>query len=76
VYRAEHVVIGPANHGYDWVALVEEDCTARALRESDPTPNRGSRKEVANWEWFAEPTKNKLACLDLRQAVLKTIYFS
>jgi hypothetical protein len=29
------------------------------LRPSHPTPNRGSRKEVAGWEWFAEPPNNK-----------------
>ena len=42
VYRYEHVVIGPANYSYAWVALVKEHCTAMALLESIPIPQRGS----------------------------------
>jgi hypothetical protein len=44
VYRDEHVVIGPANYAYAWVALVKEHCTAMALRVFIPMPQGGSRK--------------------------------
>jgi hypothetical protein len=44
VYPDEHVVNGPANYAYAWVALVKEHCTAMALRESTTIPQRGSRK--------------------------------
>jgi len=60
VYRGEHVVIGPVNHVYAWRATAEKLCLTMVLRPSHPTPNRGSRKEVAGWEWFAEPPNNKL----------------
>ena len=40
VYRDEHVVIGPANHGYAWMAIVKEHRTAMVLRESIPMPQR------------------------------------
>jgi hypothetical protein len=61
VYLNEHVVIGPVNHVYAWRATAEKLCPTMILRPSHPTPNRGSRKEVAGWEWFAEPPNNKLA---------------
>jgi hypothetical protein len=60
VYLNEHVVIGPVNHVYAWRATAEKLCPTMILRPSHPTPNRGSRKEVAGWEWFAEPPNNKL----------------
>ncbi len=40
----EEVVIGPANHGYDWVTCTKESCTAMVLRVSAPMLKRGSRK--------------------------------
>ena len=43
VYRHEHVVIGPADQSYRWVALVKEHCTAKVLRESILIPQCGSR---------------------------------
>ena len=60
VYRDEHVVIGPANLVYAWVALVKEHCTAMALRESTTMPQRGSRKGGTCRAWFSEPAKKKL----------------
>jgi hypothetical protein len=59
VYRYEHVVIGPANYSYAWVALVKEHCTAMALRESIPMPQRGSRNGGACGVWFSEPAKKE-----------------
>ena len=44
VYRAEHVVVGPAGHTFVWVAFAKERCTALVLRLSSPMPQRGSRK--------------------------------
>ena len=32
----EEVVIGPANHGLDWVTCTKERCTAMVLRKSSP----------------------------------------
>jgi hypothetical protein len=60
VYRYEHVVIGPANYSYDWVALVKEHCTAMALRVFIPMPQGGSRKGGACGVWFSEPAKKEL----------------
>lgn len=40
----EEVVIGPANHGYNWVTCTKERCTAMVLRKSSPMLKRGSRK--------------------------------
>lgn len=64
VYLDKHVVIGPANHSYDWVALVKEHRKAMVLRESIPMPQRSSRKEGACGEWFSESAKKELAALD------------
>ena len=64
VYLNEHVVIGPVNHVYAWRATAEKLCPTMILRPSHPTPNRGSRKEVAGWEWFAEPPNNKLGIIE------------
>ncbi len=61
VYLVKHVVIGPVNHVYDWRVTAEKLCPTMLLRPSHPTPNRGSRKEVASWEWLAEPPNNKLS---------------
>jgi hypothetical protein len=61
MYLGEHVVIGPVNHVYAWRATAEKLCPTMVLRPSHPAQNRGSRKEVAGWEWFAEPPNNKLA---------------
>jgi hypothetical protein len=60
VYPDEHVVIGPANYAYAWLALVKEHCTAMALRESIPMLQRGSWKGGACGVWFSEPAKKKL----------------
>ena len=40
----EEVVIGLANHGYDWVTCTKERCTSMVLRKSSPMIKRGSRK--------------------------------
>ena len=60
VYRDEHVVIGPVNHGYGWMALVKEHCTAMVSRECIPMPQHGSRNGGACRAWFSEPAKKKL----------------
>jgi hypothetical protein len=60
VYLAEHVVIGPANHAYSWVAFDKEHCTASVLRVSSPMPQRGSRKGGRLGVWFSEPPKKEL----------------
>jgi hypothetical protein len=44
VYRYEHVVIGPANYSYAWVAFAKENCTAMGFRVFIPMPQGGSRK--------------------------------
>ena len=44
MYRDEHVVIGPANYAYAWVALVKDYFTAMVLMESIPMRQRGLRK--------------------------------
>jgi hypothetical protein len=61
VYRDEHVVIGPANHGYAWVALVKEYFTAMILWDSIPMPQRSSRKGGTCGAWCSEPAKKELA---------------
>ena len=55
VYPAEHVVIGPANHSYVWVASAKEHCIAMALQISSPMPQLGSRKCGTLGAWFSEP---------------------
>ena len=64
VYRYEHVVIGPANYAYAWVALVKEHCTAMALRVFIPMPQGGSRKGGTFGAWFSELAKKELAFPD------------
>ena len=54
MYLCEHVVIGPVNHVYNLRATVEKLFPTMVLRPSHPAPNRGSRKEFAVWDWFAE----------------------
>jgi hypothetical protein len=44
VYRAEHLVIGPASHVYAWVTFAKEHYTAMVLWVSRPMPQRGFRK--------------------------------
>jgi hypothetical protein len=61
VYRNEHVVIGPANYSYAWVALVKEHCTAMALQDFIPMPQGGSRKGGTFGAWFSELAKKELA---------------
>ena len=61
MYRAEHVVIRPANLAYVWVALAKEHCRAMVLRVSSPMPQRGSRKCGTLGEWFSEPPNKELA---------------
>ena len=56
--RREHVVIGTVNHALAFEAIVKEDCTAMALRETGQVHQRGSRKGEGSGEWFAEPPKN------------------
>lgn len=63
MYHYEHVVIGPVNHAYAWRATADKLCPTMVLRPHLPAPNRGSRKVVAGWEWFAEPPNNKLGPL-------------
>ena len=36
MYRDEHVVIGPANHGYAWIAIVKEHRTAMVFAGIHP----------------------------------------
>jgi hypothetical protein len=65
VYRYEHVVIGPANYAYAWVALVKEHCTAMALRVFIPMPQGGSRKGGTFGAWFSELAKKELCFTQL-----------
>ncbi|MFM7518494.1 MAG: hypothetical protein ACKO3V_16280, partial [Pirellula sp.] len=60
VYLAEHVVIGPANHAYSWVAFDKEHCTASVVRVTSPMPQRGSRKGGRLGVWFSEPPNKEL----------------
>jgi hypothetical protein len=60
MYRAEHVVIGPANYTFAWVAFAKEQCTAMVLRVSSPMPQRGSRKCGILGGWFSEPLNKEL----------------
>jgi hypothetical protein len=46
------------NHALAFEAIVKEDCTAMALRETGQVHQRGSRKGEGSGEWFAEPPKN------------------
>ena len=67
MYRYEHVVIGPANYAYAWVALVKEHCTAMALRDFIPMPQGGSRKGETFGAWFSELAKKELDSAAARQ---------
>jgi hypothetical protein len=68
VYRDEHVVIGPANYAYAWVALVKDYFTAMVLMESIPMRQRGLRKGGACGAWFSEPGKIDLGALLLQES--------
>ena len=61
VYPAEHVVIGPANHTFVWVAFANKHCTAMVLRISSSMAQRGSRKCGTLGAWFSEPPNKELA---------------
>jgi hypothetical protein len=61
LYRAEQVVIGPANHGYAWVDFAKDYCTAMGLRVSRPMPQRGFRKCGTLGAWLSEPPNKELA---------------
>jgi len=67
LYLAEHVVNGPANHAYSWVAFDKKHCTATVLRVSSPLPQRGSRKGGRLGVWFSEPPNNEFGFAQLRQ---------
>ena len=60
VYRYEHVVIGPANYSYAWVAFAKENCTAMGFRVFIPMPQGGSRKGETFGAWFSELAKKEL----------------
>jgi len=60
VYPAEHLVIGPANHAYFWVAFAKEHCTEMVLLISSPMPQRGSRKCGTLGAGFSEPPIKEL----------------
>ena len=55
LYRTKHVVIGPANHAYIWVAFAEKGCTAWVLRIYIPMPQGGLRKGGTFGAWLPDP---------------------
>ena len=72
MYPAEHLVIGPANHAYFWVAFAKEHCTEMVLLISSPMPQRGSRKCGTLGTWFSEPPNKELGCFMPWTRVLTT----
>ena len=63
MYRAEHVLIGPANHAHARIVFGKKQCTAMVLRVSSPMPQRGSRKGETFGAGFSEPHDKDLCGL-------------
>ena len=60
MYRAEHVVAGPANHAHARIVFDKEHSTAIVLSVSSPMPQRGSRKGETFGAGFSEPPNKEL----------------
>jgi hypothetical protein len=61
VYRAEHLVIGPASHVFAWVVFAKDCFTAMGLQVFSAIPQRGFRKCGTLGAWFSEPPNKELA---------------
>jgi hypothetical protein len=57
VYRAEDVVIKPANHAYAWVVLVKEFFHCNGFASIQPYAEAWLAERVAHWAWFSGPPK-------------------
>ena len=54
------MVIGSANHAYDFLITAKEQCTATVLLDSSLMSQSGSRKDEPVGAWFSEPPNKEL----------------